>query len=400
VRKINTKKLLYSLLLITLIPITLMNIALVTPQSSSEITIRSSGSIVFIRPLHVDGRYIKNDIGQVVTLKGVNKHGFEDFPEGSWQRPDGGVSYGVFDSTVVGANLDAMNSWGINFVRSYSTAEFWIDNTEGHRQIVKDLATLASQRGIYLMYSFWHILSGASQTALPYPPYCEDNPYLNSEADFVAMWRSIAEELKDYPNIIFELWNEPHKPSGMDVVVARDSWFSVAQQCIDAIRETGATNIIVVQWDYGIWMNLDYNNGGTMDWVEQYPLDDPSGNIAYSAHLYRGDIHRTEPERENSWEYDDLLLGLQLTKVDYVLNTLHKPVIIGEIGPNMWDEGVELERSLAFYNNSLTIFNEWGLNYAIFWWWRTGRYPHLTAEENYQPNVAGDILRAALSYQG
>lgn len=359
-----------------------------------NVTIRSSGTIRFIRPLHVEGKYIKNDLGQIVFLRGLNKHGFEDDPSGHWQLPDGSIAFNTFDPVVVVANLDAMKSWGINFLRMYSTAEFWINNTGNHRRTVKDLATMAAEREIYLMYSFWHVRAPSGAPALPYPPYSEtgDEAIIGSEADFVEVWRSIATELKNYPNVIFELWNEPHGNE-----TARESWFNVVQQCINAIREAGATNLIVVQWGYGIWANLSYGGGGFMDWVEDYPLNDLLGNIVYSTHLYRGEIHYTEPTRINCWEYDDLKRGLQQGLVDYVLNTLNKPVIMGEIGPNMWQTGDELTRELAFYNNSLTIFNEWEMGYAGFWWWPSGTYAHLVTGPNYQANVAGEILKIALS---
>jgi len=358
---------------------------------SAQTNIANYGSISHIQPLHVEGRNIKNSLGEIVVLRGVNKHGFEDDPRGHWQRFDGGISYNTFDTNIVAANLDAMRSWGINFVRSYSTVQFWVENTGNHRQIIKEYASLAAQCGIYLLYSFWHILPTAGQTGAPYPPYCENNPYLNSSADFVELWRSIAIELKDYPNILFELWNEP--------LGDKEIWFNTVQQCIIAIRSTGATNLIVVQWDYGLWANLNYPNvGSKMDWVQQYSLNDTTGNIVYSTHIYRdGGVHYSEPSYVYCWTYDDMLKGLQICLVDYVINTLNKPILVGEIGPNMWRTGDELTKELAFYNNTLTILNEWNISYAAFWWWPLGSYPHLTTAPGYQPNVAGIILRSMLS---
>jgi len=50
----------------------------------SNVTIRSSGTIVTISPLHVEGKYIKNGLNQTVFLKGVNKVEFADDPDGVW----------------------------------------------------------------------------------------------------------------------------------------------------------------------------------------------------------------------------------------------------------------------------------------------------------------------------
>lgn len=358
---------------------------------TTQRTVSSEGVIGFASGLTVDGQYIKNDLGETVVLRGINKHGFEDDPHGHWQRSDGGVIYNTFETSIVQENLNAMQSWGMNLVRSYSTVEFWVENTDNHRQIVKNYATIAAKHGIYLIYSFWHILPNAEQTDAPYPPYCETNPYLNSPDDFVELWRGIADELKYYPNILFELWNEP--------LGNQTLWFETVQECITAIRSTGATNLILVQWDYGLWANLNYSNvGSKLDWVEDYPLEDPTGNIVYSTHIYRdGGIHYTEPSRVNCWSYDDILKGLQICLVDYVVSTLHKPVIFGEIGPNMWQTGDELSNELNFYNNTLTILNQWDISYAAFWWWPVGSYSHLTSSAGYQPNSAGTILKSALS---
>jgi aryl-phospho-beta-D-glucosidase BglC (GH1 family) len=380
-----------------LISIMLLGTAYLSSAMSSLVssaTIRSSGTVAFSGRLHIEGKYIKNDLGQIVHLSGINKHGFEDDPRGHWQTRSGGVEWNTFNPTTVAANLDAMKSWGINFIRSYSTAQFWIENTGNHRQIIKDLATMCSERGMYFMYSMWHILPGTDQTRMPFPPHitAREEAVIPSEDAFVDMWRSIADELKDCPNIIFEFWNEPGGTGSLS------DWQRVWQRCIDAVRGTGATNLISLHYAYSIWMNLDYGNGVTLSYVEDYPLNDTLGNIFYTPHNYRSDIHRTVPERINCWTYEDLKLGFEMCLVDYVLNTLQIPVMIGEFGPNMWQTGEELEHELDYYENCLTIFNEWEMSYSVFWWWLTGQYQHLTTARNYQPNIAGEILINALSY--
>jgi len=383
----------YTTILISIMLLGTAHLSSVMSSLAGSATIRSSGTIaLFGLQLHIEGKYIKNDLGQVVHLRGINKHGFEDHPSGHWQRPNGNVDWNTFNPTVVAANLDAMKSWGINFIRSYSTAQFWIENTGNHRQIIKDLATMCAERGMYFLYSMWHILPGTDQTRMPFPPYITANEeaVIPDEATFVNMWGSIADELKGYSNVIFEFWNEPACSNQSD-------WHRVWQDCIDAVRATGATNLISIHWGYSIWMNLNYGNGLTLSYVEDYPLNDTLGNIFYSPHNYRGDIHRTVPSRINCWTYADLKLGFEMCLVDYVLNTLQIPVILGEFGPNMWQTGTELEHELEYYGNCATICNEWEMGYSPFWWWLTGQYQHLTTEPNYQPNTAGEILINALS---
>ncbi|MEM5853675.1 MAG: cellulase family glycosylhydrolase [Candidatus Aenigmatarchaeota archaeon] len=360
-----------------------------------SLSIQNTGRIVTVLPLHVEGRFIKDSKGNIIQLRGINKHGFEAFPEGCWQTPEGNLIFGVWDARVVAANLDAIKSWGLNTVRSYTTAEFWIKNTGNHRHIIKQFAELLAARNMYLIYTFWRADDESNQQ-FPFP-----SNTLPDRTAFVDLWRSVASELKNYPNVIFSLWNEPNIGNLTD-------WDLAVQECINAIRETGATNLIIVQRDaFGYNLNepLPLKNqppasGATMWWVEGKNWTDPLGNLLYEFHVYRGGIHKfINGTRIDCWEYDDLKIGYgNYCLIDYVLNILNKPVICGEIGPNMWWTGEELQRELAFYNNSLTIFNEWKISYLGFWWWPTWKHAHLINGPNYQPNQAGEILKSSTKH--
>jgi len=132
-----------------------------------------------------------------------------------------------------------------------------------------------------------------------------------------------------------------------------------------------------------------------MDWAELYPLNDPLGNIVYSFHNYRGDFHRTDPTRVNVWEYEDIKQSLQICLVDHVLNTLNKPVLCGEIGANMWWTGEELEREVAYFNNSLTVYNEWNISYIAWVWTVSAHMRHGLLQNGLwfpPPGVNGEVL--------
>jgi len=363
---------------------------------SFNTVIHSSGEIRPNMQLHVDGNKIKNSANNTFILRGINQHTFGDYPMGSWQKPDGSIEWNTFNPVMVASNLDAMKSWGINVVRMYGTSSFWIDNTENHRQIVKDLLTLMASRGMYLDYSFWHNIQGNQQEA-PFP-----STKISDGKAFAAFWGSIAADLKDYPNVIFSLWNEP-----VFLNMNVDDWFNAVQLSVTAIRATGAKNLIIIQWG-GIGINESYGPAqgypiavdaptaaqDALWWVAGKPITDPTGNLVYEFHNYRGGIHKfVNGTRVDVWETLDLNYGYYTCGlIDYVLNTLHKPVICGEIGPNMWQTGTELQHELDYYKNSLALFNTWGISYIGFWWWPTWTYAHLQSGPNYQPNQAGQIL--------
>lgn len=346
-----------------------------------------------ISKLRVEGRWIKDDAGRTVLLRGVVKHGFEDDPRAHWITKDGVIQWMTFDPVVVADNLDAMKSWGCNVLRIYGTVEFWINDTENQRQIIKDLATMCNERGLYLIVSWWHILQTAPQTNMPYPPYSNlgDEALIGSESDFVDFWVSVATELKDHPNVIFELWNEASAPEGSSPGTpewegAKNSWFDTVQSCISAIR--GVTdNIILVQWLMGVWCALDYTaNARTMEWIDDPRLE--GVNIVYSTHIYRDAAFWLFPERHYAYTYDEFKEAMQVCKVDWVA-TQNKCLLIGETG-TLEDDAEQIER----WRNELQIFNEWQLGYLGFWWWPMGvhRLQKYPIEPNFPPSEAGQIL--------
>jgi hypothetical protein len=248
---------------------------------------------------------------------------------------------------------------------------------------------------MYVVFGFWRVTGTGGQSGLPYPPYCENNSFIKNETDFVNLWRDVANNLKGYPNVLFELWNEP--------VSNESSWFSVVQQCITAIRSTGASNIIVVQWGYCLFVNMQGKGApgsySGLDWIEQHPLNDSTGNLLYSTHIYRDNLQKTfSPTLAYAYAYDDLKLAFNYTKVIYTVNNLTKPLWIGEVGPNQWNTN-DIENEYAFYNNTLTIMNEWYIGYAAWWWWVTGNaWGHIqSGQANYAPNRAGQILQNAIA---
>lgn len=350
-----------------------------------------------ISKLHVDGKYIKNETNQIIFLKGVNKVEMADDPDGIWMGDT------MWKTSKVIAELDFMKSWGINVIRVHQAVEHWKYNMSSpnaaipHRQAVKQLLDLAAERGIYVIYDgysvtdYWH---GAEQDPLPYPPYQTSenaSSVITSQQDFIDWWVSIASELKDYPNVIFELWNEP---TGDDQ--AKQSWFNVSQRTINAIRATGAQNLIIFQWAMNNWVNLDFpppsNTASTMDWVWQANINDPTGNLVYSTHIYRtyGAFHHSKPSYWRAWEYNEIQQAFQYFKFPEV--TQSYPLIIGEIGANLAYTGTELDHELIAFNNSLTLFDEMNIHFIAFWWRNINIFRLLNDSVSFKPTSSGQIF--------
>ncbi|MEM7818743.1 MAG: cellulase family glycosylhydrolase [Candidatus Aenigmatarchaeota archaeon] len=372
-----------------------------------------------VSKLHVEGKYLKDEEGNIIFLRGVNQPGFTDSPTGFWRCEGCGIWSGLcpWNASAVMDNLKVMKAWGTNAIRGHQTIRYWLDNeiihyeskcnvTQPYRENVKDVIEMAAEMGMYYIFDAYNLKGygeeGSTQDRMPFPPYTNNTDVIPNEDAFVEYWRSVASELKNYPNVIFEIYNEPVGIPEKTTQEAMTDWHRVWQKVINAIRSTGATQPIIIQWGYGIWVNLDYYTSphGDLQWVENYTFNDPLNNLIYSTHIYRdgGFCHRSSsvPSSErNRWQYDEIKLCLNYTLVDYVVNKLNKPLFIGEIGANMWYSGVDLERELAYLNNTLSIMNDWGIGYTVWVWTVPAHMRHGILENGIwipPPNDAGMVL--------
>lgn len=197
------------------------------------------------------------------------------------------------------------------------------------------------------------------------------------------LWTSVASALKVYPNVLFELWNEPNSLNAGDEAV----WFQTVQQCITAIRNTAeASNIIVVQWNYVMTLSTP------LDWISAYPLSDSLNNFIYSTHLY---YQYLSPPPNTMQEVIS-----QYTTAGLFSSSL--PIIVGEIGCRVADDGsfgttltpTDFANELVWFNNSLTVLVEHQVGFLV---WAAPPYYQvdpwqLTTADNYVPNAAGQIV--------
>lgn len=347
-----------------------------------EVTIGSSGKITTLSPLHVEGRYIKNAMGQIIHLIGVDKHGFEDGPGGNWIDKNGYVYWSVFKESVVKDNLNAMRSWGLNYLRIFLTCEGW--KTGQYQQNIKDLLRWSGELGIYVMAGFGDVkfyYAGYSQGPYPWPPYTNYTDIISSKQDFINLYGDFAYTLKGFPNIIFEIYGELGGGTGRQTL---PEWFDVVQGCIDAVRATGADQLIDIGWGWGI----DTASQNTLDYLDPTSgfdvPSDPLGKLMYDTHIYR-----SGGGTGGEYTYDGIKAFWQQKLLDYIVFNLSKPFMVGEIGFNTWS--TNLDEEVMAFQNQLRILNEWGINYAAWWWWSSGQY-RLFSDPGYIPNVAGQVL--------
>jgi endoglucanase len=95
-------------------------------------------------------------------------------------------------------------------------------------------------------------------------------------AAFADFWGTLAALYKNNPNVLYGLMNEPH-----DLTNGAQQWFDAAQAAINAIRNAGANNLVLVP---------GYNWTGAADWPTASALmgsiQDPANNFAFEVHEY------------------------------------------------------------------------------------------------------------------
>jgi endoglucanase len=256
--------------------------------------------------LHVAGNRLETAAGQQVWLQGLCLDSME------WS----GKGEHILQSIGV-----ATDTWKANVIRLPVKNNFWFgrgpyqkkgEGGMAYRQMVDAAVNEANAKGAYLVLDL----------------HCFGPP-LPEHVDF---WKDAAVRYKNNPGVIFEIFNEPHSMSWKiwrdggslsskenehtnvnvkenNEQISGDS--SVGMQAlVDAVRSTGAKNLIIaggLDWGYDL--------SGV---VNGFALTDPPGNdgIMYSSHIY--------PWKKD-WQHNTLDAAAKY------------PIFVGEVGtPPDW----------------------------------------------------------------
>jgi hypothetical protein len=372
----------------------LMGLFLLPGTTASQITaiatLNNSGTIISaISGLTVKENQILTLSGKPLILKGMGYTYFVNAANptsGTWTMPDGSM-VNSWSITGINETLNFMEASNSNVVRVFMTVEYWLRNTNNFQSHIEYFITQAAAHGIYTDLTFWNT-NATNTEPNGILPWNDGNHILNSSADFVNLWGNISTTLKNYPTAIFELWNEPQSNDPSDETL----WFNVTQQCINRIRSVGATQLIVIQWNYQL--NYDFYSKwmSGMEWVFTHPLSDPCGNLIYSTHIYEytwTGFYDSSSGQEVT-DYANINTALTACSV-YAVAAVH-PVFIGEIGCSNWDLG----NQTIYYNNTLTLLDQHGIGYCAFAAppWSSAMHWGLVelGVANYTLNSAGVIL--------
>ncbi len=204
--------------------------------------------------LQVDQYQMVNACGDAVRLKGVSTQWL------NWEH-----NYGESR----GAMKWMVDNWGITVYRAAMGVDAngaYLSNPDGSEEQVRTIVENAIELGIYVLID-WH----------------SHNAHLGSQPDeAVAFFTRMAEDYGEYPNVFYEIYNEPEAVTWADIKPYHE-------RVVAAIRAVDPDNIIIMGTPY--WSQ-------NVDEAAQDPVD--GTNLMYTVHFYSCD-HTTTDLLGRAW---------------------------------------------------------------------------------------------------
>jgi endoglucanase len=297
--------------------------------------------------LHAVGGHLENGDGKTIVLHGVNRSGTE-------YRciQTGGL---IFEGPSTEASIEAMVSWKVNAVRVPLNEACWLaingapEGTSGevYKGAIVDYVALLQRYDIVPILDLHWVGPGdaAADRLQPLP-----------DQNAAAFWADVATTFRGNDSVIFEPFNEPFPDGNNDTAAAWSCWqdgctspqavapdAGVAktypalgvQALVNAIRSTGATNLILLG-------GVQYSNA-LSQWLTHKP-EDPVGNLGAAWHVYNNNLCRSASCWDNV-----------VAKVAAVV-----PVVATEIGENDCDG--------AFIAQVMSWLDAHGIGYLAWTW--------------------------------
>jgi hypothetical protein len=313
--------------------------------------------------LHTKEKKVLNAGGKRVWLYGVNIASLE------WSTDGEHIEESV---------NRAINDWKVNLIRLPLAQDHWfgkrtnqMDGGAAYRALVDKLVDTCAAGRVYIDLDLhwsdcgqWMNEGGTlGQHSMP-------------DKNSIAFWQDLATRFKNQPNVIFDLYNEPHDvsfaiwrdggtvtntPEHKKPGQAKVIYEAVGlQKLYDTIRATGATNIVAAGG-----LNWAYDLSGVL---RGYGIK--GSNLIYETHPYQNKTNWDKNFGEVCWKY---------------------PVYIGEWGFSAHDtNGLGYAQSLMQYAQKHKLhWTAWDLH--------TNAGPTLIKNWDYEPTVSGQFVKEQLA---
>jgi hypothetical protein len=303
--------------------------------------------------LKVSGNQLVTADGKAVWLQGLNVPMLGWAADGEHKTP-----FSVYI---------AIHDWKANAVRLPVQDKLWFGkgnpaSADAYRKLVDDSIGIAAANGAYIILDL--------------------HRFLTPDQSCVDFWKDAAARYKNNPAVLFDVFNEPHDTSwdvwrnGGSVPMKgnKPPVQSVGMQAlVDAVRGTGANNIIVAGG-----LGYAYDLSGVLN---GFALEDKTGNgIMYATHFYNW---------HKGWE-------------QHILGVAAKyPVLVGETGADIhkmpFIKADQQEDPYTWAPDAIGFIQKNHLNWTA-WSFHTRATPDLILDWNYTPTPYwGAFVKDALA---
>jgi len=197
-------------------------------------------------------------------------------------------------------------------------------------------------------------------------------------------WTDMAHNYKNYKNVIFEAWNEPNLGPDNDAIP--QGYMQYLKTMYSAIRTTGATNLIMMQWHMG-WHPNTWGND--LSWTKQITTAIPqTTNLVFTTHLY----YYAPTDLTAYWKTDYDGLKTQLSEAIKTMG-VNAPLVINEQGSCLTKSNNK-QNDYTWWQNLLKAQNDLNIGAGAYYWLSdTGLGPIYSGEtmltNHYTPNTMG-----------
>jgi Cellulase (glycosyl hydrolase family 5)/FG-GAP-like repeat len=229
----------------------------------------------------VQNNHLVDANGNFLRLFGVDRSGSEYMCV---------AAAGVFDGPVDAAAIAAIAAWRVNAVRVPLNEDCWLGINlpasnpyigVAYQQAIVGFVQALNNAGMYVILDL-HWNAPGTSIANQQQPMAD----LDHSPTF---WSSVATTFKEFPGVIFDLYNEPYVSSwgcwqnGCSVSTSDGTWLTAGMtQLVNVVRATGATQPIMLG-------GLSYASD-LSQWLAYAPVDPIKGpaQLVASYHSYCG----------------------------------------------------------------------------------------------------------------
>jgi hypothetical protein len=277
--------------------------------------------------------------------------------------------------------------WHVNLIRFFVAVNWWwIDNESvaqyggpsvvmSYRNYVQLLVQQAENEGIYVDFCPYAIYDYYDQTPdsggqpgnlTTYGAAFMNTIATNETQAWELWWTSVVNRLGMYPNVIFEMWNEPDGPTNSNST-AKTNWYTYCIDVYETIRGGGNNNLIFMQWREGAVPGWEEELAWIPDLYGQLKtaIGSTPTNVVFTFHAYR-----------YTWnlQWNTTYAGVlsQLNSTNWIpqtrSSTCDVPVVINECGMGLDLSGTALTNEEDWWDAIIRASQALGVGFVAYYW--------------------------------